>query len=179
MNPQIRYLILLSCSPVLAFISHMVLARVISGFKWGKLSPLIISVVAVLTGFAIIGAGAWQLSLRHMPAGSERFAAILYGLAVYSGLSFSYFQLFAMTETARRIRILSELELRGPLKRHEITGRYSANDILSVRLERLLTWRQLERADNRYILKGRFLYRIAKIMESWAWVLGFLKDQHQ
>ena len=172
MDFQIHYLVVLFCSPLFAFISHLTFARLVSLLKL-KPSPLLIAALGVLLGYFVGGIIVWRTMLESMANNSDRFWAALYGTLVYGGLAFSYFQFFAMTETARRIRILYELKLCGKTTRNEIESRYGAENMLSLRLERLIAWKQLRCADDRYLLKGRALYYIARIIEAWAKLLGF------
>lgn len=174
-----RYLSLLVCSPLFAFVLHLLIARLIRLFKL-NLSPLLVAAFSVLIGYFVMGAITWQISLKHLTVGAERFWAVVYGLLVYSGLAFSYFQFFGMSETARRIHILYELNMHGGTTRSEIHSRYRASDMLSVRLERLIAWRQLKVVGGRFVLhEARFLYYAAKLMDFWARALGFQKKTSQ
>lgn len=172
LDPKIHYLLLLLCSPLIAFALHFIIARVISPLK-SERSPLLAAAFAVLIGYVVVVGLSWPVFLKHEPNESEKFWAALYGLLVYSGFAFSYFQLFGMSETARRIHILYDLNAHGPTPRGELRSRYQLSDMLSVRFGRLVEWKQLRVSGGRYILNSRFLYGVAKIMECWARVLGF------
>lgn len=111
--------------------------------------------------------------LRLAAASREFSWYILFTVLVIAGLSFSYFQLFAMTETARRIRILRELFLRGSMTLKEFQSEYGPSGILSVRLERMVTLGQLGRSGVRYQLKGRLLLWVGNVMSFWSRVLGY------
>ena len=179
MELEIHYLLLLLCSPLIAFAIHLIVARVLRLLKF-NLSPLLVAAFAVLVGYVVMAALSWPIFLRHQSGESEKFWAALYGLLVYGGLAFSYFQLFGMSETARRIHILYDLKSHGPMPRGEIHSRYRLSDMLSVRLGRLMEWKQLRIVGGRYVLNGRFfLYGVAKIAECWARVLGFQQAEFQ
>ena len=108
MNPQFFYLFLLGFSPVLVFLLHIVTVRICWAFK-PKASPLFVALLAILAGYIVEGVWVWQSYLKTLDSGAELLWAALYGLLVYSGLSFCYFILFNMTESARRIHMLREL----------------------------------------------------------------------
>jgi hypothetical protein len=167
------YLLILFFSPLLVFFFHLFLARLLAAFKV-KVSPLYPAALIVLLGIFVCGVMSWNYFESDLISLSERLILTLYGVTVYTGLSFSYFQFFAMTETARRIYILREL-YSGTLSQEQIQNHYGEGEILSVRLERLVVWNQLKRSGNRYFIKQKFLLWVAKIMDGWARVLGFQK----
>lgn len=168
------YLLVLFFSPFFVFISHLFLARLFTSLKV-KSSPLFVAALAVLVGAILLGAMSWNYFTKDFVSLSARSVITLYGLIVYGCLAFSYFQLFAMTETARRIYILRELHSK-TLSRKQIQSHYGEGEILSVRLERLVAWNQLVRSDNRYVIKGKFLLCVAKSMDVWARALGFRRS---
>ena len=163
------YLVLLLFSPVTTFICHIFLQRCVRL----KLPPLAVALLGLLAGFVLTLSIVWFAFVRELEMGKA--PALIYACLVYGGLSFCYFQLFGMTETARRIHILKDLALNGPASYEDFKHRYGPSDMLSVRLERLLEWGQLIREGERYRLKSRTLYRIALLIRAWAVLLGFKK----
>lgn len=139
------------------------------------MTPLAVALRAVLSGYVVMN----FLSLKHviLLKGFHFgiFFYFLYGTLVYGGLAFSYFQFFAMTETARRIRILRAAYESEGLFIADLKKSYDAEDMLSVRLDRLVTWKQLKMNEGRFVLASHTLHRIAKIIDAWAVVLGFSK----
>lgn len=162
----LKYLIILLASPILVLILHILLLRLLKAP-----SPQLIAVFAVLLGYPSMAAIVWWASLRHISMGLELLAACLYGVLVYGSLSYAYFHLFNMGETARRFRILYELKARGKMTSAEIDARYSPQSMLTVRLERLLASGQLEQREGRYFLRSRFLYRISQLLTGWGRLL--------
>lgn len=77
-----------------------------------------------------------------------------------------------MGETARRVRILSELRERGELSAAELKSLYSAASILDRRMERLVALGQVRLEGGRVVLKSRTLYRAAYVIDWWGRVLG-------
>ncbi len=168
-----HYLILLFFSPVAAFGVHFCLAWMTRPWQ-NQGSSLVVAAVAVLIGgWGVLFAG-WRIYLNGLGA-SERFWGVAYGVLVYGGLSFSYFQLFAMTETARRIRIVRELFLRGPLPIEELRVDYGADKMLAIRFDRMVALGQLVQQGDHYVVGGKLLLVVGKIMAGWAKVLGFQK----
>jgi hypothetical protein len=78
-----------------------------------------------------------------------------------------------MSETARRIRILSEIYLAGSLDAGQLSRRYDGVAVLEMRLDRLLATRQLARRADRFVNAGLGLYVAACLVRSWRLVLGF------
>ncbi len=167
------YLILLLISPLGVLLTHIPFARVLNRIH-PRLSPLYTTAFVILDVYFIIQVFAWALYLRHLPL-QEAVFGFIYGTFVYGGLAFSYFQFFAMTETARRIRILRELHDKGPVTRDELASRYGADQMLGIRLNRMVELGQLEKEGGRFKVKGRLLLYVAKLMSTWARVLGFSK----
>ena len=98
----------------------------------------------------------------------------------YALLAYSYFHIFNMGETARRVRMLSELMERGSLSALELKSLYDAAAMLDRRMERLVALGQVRLEGGRVVLKSRMLYRAASVMDWWGRVLGLppLKGFH-
>ena len=169
-NFEGSFLILLSLSPLVAFSCHLVLERLVRPSR-PEFSPLHLAVIAVSGGGVFTLAISWQIFISRLETGSS--SAFVFVILVYGCLALTYFQCFAMTETARRIRILQELVLRGPCRYEELKSRYGPSDMFSVRLKRLQEWGQIRHEGNHLLLKSRLLYGIALILHAWAVVLGF------
>jgi hypothetical protein len=89
------------------------------------------------------------------------------------GLAFCYFQVFAMTETARRLRILYELYTRKDTTLSQLDAEYGALRMLETRLARMVEIGQLGYDGQRYTLRRTLLLRVGQLMSFWAKVLGF------
>jgi hypothetical protein len=160
-------LALLVASPLWILLSHMVLARVFT-----RMPPQLVAIAAALAGalptVLLIGtlAAPGPPALLRMP-----FAAT-YVVVVYVCIAYSYFHLFNMSETARRIRILRELHAAGSLTAEEISRRYSGASVLETRFDRLLATGQLRMRAGRFVGAGRLLYMAACLVRAWRLVLG-------
>lgn len=175
MDAKSFYLILLLVSPLWILFTHIPFARALQRIN-PRLSPLYATAFVILDVYFIMQVFAWVLYLRHLPL-QEAVFGWLYGTLVYGGLAFSYFQFFAMTETARRIRILRELYETGPLTREQLAANYGAEQMFEIRLNRMVELGQLEKAEGRFRVKGRLILYVAKVMSTWARVLGFSKEK--
>jgi hypothetical protein len=160
-------LAVLIASPLWIVLSHMVLARV-----FVRLAPQLVAIAAGLAGalptVLLVGTLAvpGPLVLLRMPVAGT------YVAVVYACIAYSYFHLFNMSETARRIRILRELHAAGSLTAEEISRLYSGASVLEARFDRLLAIGQLQVRADRFVGAGRLLYMAACLVRAWRVVLG-------
>lgn len=165
-------LVLLACAPLLVFIIQMIAARVVPLVRPGT-SAQVVALGCALIGNVPMAIAVWTVSLRYLVATPNKLVwAAVYSLLVYNAMAYSYFHVFNMGETSRRIRVLSEIYMSERLNISEIASVYGVNDILDLRLERLLSMNQIKRAGDRYLLDNRLLYYAARAVEFWARVLG-------
>lgn len=163
------YVILLAFTPVCNYVLNVVLARMFSNLRREASQRL--AIASALGGLPFMTA--LVLPFLQDLYGAELERAIVYGLIVYCCLAYSYFHLFNMSETARGIKILYELQINGKLSPAEIDKRYSPQDMLKVRLARLVALKQLTEKEGRYVMKGHGFYLISKILIGWGRLLGF------
>ncbi len=175
MSPAIKYLILLACTPFLMFTLQMIAVRMMRS----TISNQIIVIICLFIGHIPMGIAVWLVYLSHLTVKPDELIwAGVYGLIVYNLLAYSYFHIFNMSETARRIRILYEVYNSKQLRESEIASLYSKDDMLTNRLERLLSMKQIKFSDNKYSLNSILLYYVAKvIIKGWGRILGFPAPQ--
>ena len=137
MDQKASYLILLVCAPGFIFLTHLTAFRLLR-FWNREVTPLFVTAFVVAVWFFITVVWSWWVYLRFLPVGVDWMCAVLYGIAVYGGLSFSYFILFAMTESARRIHILRKLYEAGAQPVSDLMRDYSTTNMLTVRLNRMV-----------------------------------------
>jgi hypothetical protein len=125
-------------------------------------------VLAFLCTTAILAVFVWQ-NLRLF---NDVIASVAYSMIVYWGFATFYFHLFNTSETARRIKLLYEIDKAGSLSETKITDMYSTNDIVRLRLKRLVDTNQLRLRDGNYSIDNRLLYFAALIVAFWQRVLG-------
>lgn len=177
------FLFILCLTPLLIAAIQMVMVRVVRLLGLGLSNQLVV-ILCAAAGAVPMGAALWGAYIGGPGlAFSEAAVASLYSLVVYALLAYTYFHLFNMSETARRIRILREIHAAGSLSAEEIAGRYSAEAIFANRIERLLAAGQIREVgggrgeggghdDRRYVLSGRLLYTAALVLAFWGRVLG-------
>ena len=92
------------------------------------------------------------------------FSSITYILLAFNAFSYSYFHLFNMSETGRRIRMLREIKVGGLKTEKEIQNVYSVTDMIEERLHRLQDLGQIKlNAVGNYQTSGYLLIFMAKI----------------
>jgi len=95
----------------------------------------------------------------------EKLSLFIVNLIIYGCFSYAYFTFINMGETARRIRILRELYSSGTgLTKEEIVEHYSSRDIISVRINRLLSNKQIKLCEGRYYLDSPLMLFISKVI---------------
>jgi hypothetical protein len=170
---MVRFLIILAFSPVLVLVLHSIASQIITPRR-PELSRQFICIASSLAGNIPMAIVLWYGTLSGLiDRPVELIIAAIYALIVYNALGYSYFHLFNMSETARRVRVLSEINSAGKLTTQEIITIYDMGDMFDVRINRLLSMKQIKQVGNSYVLKGRLLYYTAKIVSLWARILGF------
>jgi hypothetical protein len=90
---------------------------------------------------------------------------ILINISSYCALGYCYFHFVNLSETARRIRIISELEnAKAGLSAQEILERYNAQEIIEKRLGRLLKSNQVICTNGRYYVGKPFMLFASKVV---------------
>lgn len=173
LGPNLNIVLLLACSPGMVLLLHIIASRII--VKLGhSISPQIVAICCAIGGNMPMAVLAWLVSLRHLVKKPLELAwAIVYCFAVYNALAYIYFHLFNMSETARRFRILYELDKTGSISTTSSDATYGATSMLSARLDRLMAMRQIVRRGERYTLGNHSLYYVAKVVAAWGKLLRF------
>lgn len=169
----LKLLIILSFSPVLALILHIIVSRIVTPIK-PEASRQLLCLLSILLGNIPMVVVLWLAIAADLLNDTEGLVStILYSLIVYNAFGYTYFHIFNMSETARRIRLLFEIRTAGTLTGEQINNLYGSSDMFEVRIERLLSMAQIEMKDGRYYLKGRFFFYVARIVAFWAGLIGF------
>ena len=168
MSPLSGVLLCVLVSPALLYAGHLIVVRLFrKGSRHTALTWLIIVMQSALLGLV------WVVILRGRSSGVPALAALAYASVASCGFSVIYFFVFIMSETGRRIRILHEVRENGALSRAQIASLYSCDDVLDLRLARLVEMGQLSVEGRRYRLNNRgVLYLGARLTAWWGEVLG-------
>lgn len=96
---------------------------------------------------------------------SEIIVNLFLNVTSFGALSYCYFHFINLGETARRIRIIREL-LESPdgLYLSELYERYNSSDIIDIRIQRMLSNKQIVQRDGRYHVGKPILLIIAKFI---------------
>lgn len=170
------FMILLASTPIWLLALHAVAGRILRFIVPG-VQPQLTVVICVVIGYLPLGGVLWRLytgGLADRPL--EAGLSVFYAFIVYTALAYSYFHLFNMSETARRIKILALLNRYGASGPDRLGSGYGAGEMLEARLERLRSTGQIREADGRYMLDGKALCLAAGAVAVWAWVLGMPFD---
>ena len=93
----------------------------------------------------------------------ECFAQLSLSTVTYIALGYCYFHFINLGETARRVRIAIELwESEIGLSMDEILKRYNALMIINVRLQRMISNKQIVHRDGRYYIAKPIMLYLAK-----------------
>ena len=93
------------------------------------------------------------------------WATVSVWVLTYLGLTYCYvFGFFCLGETARRIRLLVELDRAGErgMTLEEVLTVYNGRMIVEARLQRLLSGGQIMRQGDRYLIRRRLMLLVAK-----------------
>lgn len=165
----IKILLILASTPLQVIIIHILASRLLR-----QIPPQLTTVGCAVFGQVPIGLILWFLVfLRYPMSLIEVVITSFYAFIVYNALAYTYFHLFNMSETARRIKILYEIDRAGSLSNEAIPCNYGVSEMLSVRLKRLVDIGQLDLKGGTYTQKGRLLYFAAWIVLTWRRILGF------
>lgn len=133
---------------------------------WPDMFRLWVAIHSALMGQFCLGAFAVAFSMQTEPVATEDFwgNAALWELA-YLSLVYCYFLgFFNVGESARRVRLLIELESAGTrgLTLQEILSAYNADMIVTARLARLVASGQILERDGQYYMGKPLMLAVAK-----------------
>lgn len=171
MSPASRYAWSLALTPVCLPLLHGALVR--AARAAGMAVPAqAMTMLAIAAGGPVLVGLLWASCLPAVAPGDRPYFALHAALS-YGGFGYAYFHLYNLTETGRRIRILSEFSAAGPMSMEELERRYAPRDMLQVRLKRLIDLGELRLVDGRYHLGRRVLWACARCLQLWSLIMGF------
>lgn len=166
-----RLAIFLLISPLMLLALHAVVSRLAQRRVVAPSAQLVCMASIALCNMPV-AAITVLLALTGVDGPIEFVLAFFYSLMVFNLLGYSYFHVFNMSETARRIRLLTELVASGPIRKEELSSIYGEQSMFDVRIVRLKSLGQLKEINGRYVLGQRPLYLAARAVNLWAMVLG-------
>lgn len=166
-----RLVIFLFISPLMLLAVHAAVSR-LAQRRGNAPSAQLVCMASIALCNIPVAAVTVLLALTGVDGPIEFVLAFFYSLMVFNLLGYSYFHVFNMSETARRIRLLTELAASGPIRKEGLSSIYSEQSMFDVRIVRLKSLGQLKEINGRYVLGQRPLYLAAQIVNLWARVLG-------
>lgn len=170
-NHGSRLIIILLLTPFFIASIHALLSRVL-GLLCSALSTHSVVLLAITLGHIPVFLLIWFFALTAFDESGSLITALVYSIVVYEAIAYTYFHLFNMSETARRIKILLEIYRSNGLKVSGLSASYSSEEMLENRLKRLLAMRQVRFTGGRYFLNSKILYFAAVVISAWGRILG-------
>lgn len=161
------FLLVLAGTPVWILAMQAAITRLGVSRRSNQAAAMLSSALATVP----VGALLWAVHLRHLNGDGLR-TALAYAFFLYALLAYSYFHLFNMGETARRVRVLMELKEHGGMKMGELKSFYNTASMLDRRLERLVSLGQVRVDGERIILGSKKLYFVAAVLDIWCRFIG-------
>lgn len=169
-SPTVSVAGLYALCPILIFLLQMVLVK---SFRTGSFSQQGICLASISLALAMESLLFWIFITFDVAVEYQTLPGIVYAFITFPLIGYCYFHLFNMSETARRIRILSELYAHQNLTKEEISSRYTFHEMFEIRLGRLVSLKQIKLRNGRYFLDNRGLFFAAKILAFWGGLLGY------
>lgn len=142
-------------------ICQVCICRYVSSFS--LLRSIFVGFIFGLCGLAVVEL--YYLG-QSSQAWYQNLCSILANIITYTAFGYGYFHFVNLGETARRIRLLRELyDSEAGLSMAELLARYTSQEVLNRRMDRLIGTEQVLRKDRRlYIGKRTVLYMARIIM---------------
>lgn len=170
-SANLSFLALILIGLFLPFLVHLLIVRALGLFKEkalrqkGAIVSIPLGVVPLLLLFIL-----WNiLGGRTLETNIIWPAIFLFG--VYLLFAYVYFHLFNMSETARRIRILAQSSPHGRIEKDELEEHYSGRQMLTIRLERLVSLKELRLTEGRYTIRRGWLLFPATVVFTFRRIL--------
>lgn len=170
MSPLLRltHLAILAATPFVIFAVHALLSRLLRERSRQAVAGLSAALASPPLALLL------EANLRRGEESLARHPAVAsHAVLCFCCIAYAYFHLFNLGETARRIRILREVHVAGILRDGALADAYGRDELVAVRLMRLVETGQVVLRDGRYVLAGRFLHAAARIVQAWRALLGF------
>ncbi len=150
-------LFVLVLTPLWSLVLHAAASRIFKSFPAQKVAIASIWVTVI---------SSILVSLIQLGPEYRSLSSFLFSLVMALGGGHLYFHFFNMGETARRIRILTQLRLSIPAGED-----YTPEKILEVRLGRLVTMGQLEPIQEKFKTRSTFFLIIALSIKKYEYLL--------
>ncbi len=112
-------------------------------------------------------------SIEPLRSCIDYFICMVYFVIGYFAVAYSYFNLFNISETGRRLKILYELLQSPYLTESKLQDIYGRDEIVQVRLDRLCAIGQLKKEEDGYKINSKTLLYMGHFSNFWHRLLKF------
>lgn len=149
--------------------AHVAIARML-----GPTHPYRIIVRASLFGLLVVFVIGGSLATKMTAGLADATASMIVNTATYAALSFGYFSFVNLSLTSLRIRMLQELrDVGGKLSLDGLHAIYDNDEMIAIRIKRLLDGGHLVQRENRLYSKPGVFLAIARLFDGLRWfILG-------
>lgn len=164
-NLKLEILITAIISPLILFISHIILIRTLNFFRIKFNLQLILFLLILFWNIPLLSV-TFYLTKGSGP--EAIISSVVYIILIYNGAGYFYFDIFNMSDTARRIKLLISMAISKRMKIEDAKEDYSVDKMISNRIERLIGMRQIrEIEDGKFIISNKFLLLAANLVDLW------------
>lgn len=172
MQPILALLLILLAAPLGMFLLHMVVHRFLLLLK-PTTSGHASAIVTILSGNLLVLYLGWLFAFSHwVSTPFSLISGVLYTLIVYNGLGILYLDVLNISETSLHMHILLEIVWSDGLSSAALRERYSAENMVGARLERLTSIGQIYLKNDRYYLGNRTILYLSRALTLWRAILG-------
>jgi len=115
----------------------------------------------------------WVGALRGLDGSPWELACgIAYVVLTYNMLGFCYLSVLNASETSLHVHILMMLWREVRIASAQLTQKYSAQEMISVRVDRMISLGQLKKDGEHFVLASRALVLTGQVLNGWRRILG-------
>ena len=162
-NDMAWYLLTVALSPLIVFLLQAILIRSMRGR-----SPQLLTMASMVVSFPFFSLMVFQFPFER----EKNFEFWLYLSLLYAFTTYTYFHVFNMSETSRRVRMLAAIALRNLRDVNSISEIYDEDQMIRVRLGRLIALGQIQEKKGLYYPRGRFFPLLAFALYCLTHILG-------
>lgn len=122
-----------------------------------KGSPQLLTMISMILGYPFFFIAIFQMPFSIDPD----FTFLIYLFLIYSFSAYTYFHIFNMSETSRRVRMIQSIANNSRLI--NIDELYDDSAMVEIRLERLLALGQIKKENDLFFSRGNLFYFTAVI----------------
>lgn len=146
-------------SPIIVVFLQMIFNRIFS-----HRNAQAIAIFCIITGYIPYG-----IIMKYSCSCFDfSLGGIVYLFLIYSFTAYTYFHVFNMSETGRRIRMIFAIGFQKARNISDLEKIFNDSDMIDVRIKRLESLRQITQKNGRYYSASIIFVFIALILYYWA-----------